>query len=120
MPVKAFMTVLHGTVVSIPPHSSSAGPCRFFVAVAPAIGAMVRMCASGPAVVVAKPPCECPVAPTCVVSMRWYMTLVGSAFCCSTQVTPATMGGGLPCATFGLFEAMTTKPCDARCVSRMR
>src|SRR5690348_1727677 len=28
------------------------------------------------------------------------------------------MGGGVPCATFMLFDAMTMKPCDASCVRR--
>jgi hypothetical protein len=31
---------------------------------------------------VAKAPCEWPVAPMWVVSMRWYSSLVGSSFCC--------------------------------------
>jgi hypothetical protein len=50
----------------------------------------------------------------CVVSMLWYIALVGSAFCSSTQVTPASMGAGVPCETFVLLDAITTKPCEAK------
>jgi hypothetical protein len=63
------MIVLHGTVVSMPPQNSIAGPCRLRCVVAPQRGAIVVMRASAPAAVVAKPPCECPVAPMWVVSM---------------------------------------------------
>src|SRR6185436_8447900 len=108
------MMVLQGTVVSIPPQNRNAGPDRLRWFCAPHSGAIVVMRATPPAVVVANPPCECPVAPMWVVSMRWYITLDGLAFCSSTQVTPASIGGGLPCATCGLFDAITTKPCEAR------
>ena len=67
--------------------------------------------------VVAKAPSECPVAPMWVVSMRWYNSLVGSAFCCNTQVTPASIGAGVPCDTLELLEAITTNPCEASRVS---
>src|SRR4026209_1916825 len=111
------MMLLQGTVVSMPPQKRKAGPCRLVCLDAPQRGAMVVMRASPPADVVANPPCECPVPPMWVVSMRWYIGLEGSAVCFSTQVTPASIGAGVPCATFVLLDAMTTKPCEARCLS---
>jgi hypothetical protein len=33
-------------------------------------------------------------------------------------VTPSSIGGGVPCATFSLFDAITMNPCVAKRVSK--
>ena len=64
------MTVLHGTVGVHAAAEEHRRPVQVGLPRRAAEGAIVVMRASPPAVVVAKPPCECPVAPMWVVSMR--------------------------------------------------
>ena len=45
--------------------------------------------------------------------MQLYSGLDETPACSITQVTPLSIGGGVPCATFVLFDAITTKPCEA-------
>src|SRR6187402_1422305 len=99
---------------SSPPQKKNAGPLKLSPGPdEPQSGAIVLIKGSRAAVEVARPPCECPVAPTLAVSTWPKYGLASSAFCSSSHCTPTTMGGGSPCATLGLFEPITMKPCEA-------
>src|SRR5688572_21810997 len=90
---KALWMFSQVAISSSPPQKKNAGPLRLSPGPdEPQSGAIVLTSGSRPAFEVARPPCECPVAPTLAVSTWPKYRLDSSAFCSSSHSTPTTMG----------------------------